>query len=279
MTLRTGVFSLLAAVTVVGACNLAFNWGKDYKPESSSNPVSNVSISNDTVKGNIIDDLSAKDPYEKVAKTIGRHKTNGRVVYFTTDFNFLSVKNAVERLKELESKSSAPIYLLIDSPGGSVLDGATLISQIEASKAPVYTVCTRLCASMAAMTHSYGAKRLATDRALLMFHPASGGAQGQIPNMVSMLKSITRYVDKMSANIVGRSRLSRQEYESLVAYEIWIDSEDSLKKGLVDEIVSLDVANRPSGFSPNSDEGHEEKVTTPHKINFELISPYAKDLW
>lgn len=213
-------------------------------------------------------------------KQIAKQTVNKkRVVYFLNEFSYESVSQAVTELKKLEAESSDPIYLLIDSPGGSVLDGGTLISQMEASKAPVHTVCIRLCASMAAMTHSYGKQRYSLDRAILMYHPASAGVQGQLPNMLSLLNTIQRYVDKMNANLVSRSKMPKAEFDSLVAYELWIDSEDALKRGLIDGIVSLNVDNTPSQVSALPVPKTEPEEGTKPRINFQWISPYAKQLW
>ncbi len=201
-----------------------------------------------------------------------------RVVYFLDQFTYESVTSAVTQLKKLESESSDPIFLLIDSPGGSVLDGGTLISQMEASKAPVYTVCIRLCASMAAMTHSYGKQRYALDRAILMYHPASAGVQGQLPNMISLLTTIQHYVDKMNANVISRSKMSKADFESKVAYELWSDAEDSLKNGFIDGIVSLNVDNLPQGVASTGESVPDEEQGR-RGLTFQWISPYANQLW
>lgn len=194
-----------------------------------------------------------------------------RVLYFVDDFNFHSVRSTVEKLKELESKSNSPIWLLIDSPGGSVIDGATLISQIEASKAPVYTVCTRLCASMAAFLHSYGHKRYMLDRAILMYHPASASASGQLPNMLSLLKTVQRIIDKMNSNIYTRAKIEKSEFEKLIAYELWIDAEDATNKGLNDGIVNLNIPNVPSNQSSSQlEEKRNSNKKFPTTVQFNL---------
>jgi ATP-dependent Clp protease protease subunit len=193
-------------------------------------------------------------------KRVVKHTASkDRVLYLVDQVQFNSVQPLVNRIKELNAKSKDPIYLLIDSPGGSVIDGASLISEMEASAAPVYTVCTRLCASMAAMIHSYGTKRLALDRAILMYHPASGGASGQVRNMLSQITAVNSLIEKMVANVTGRSKITPEEFQRLVAYEIWIDAEDATIKGHNDEIVNLNV---PSYL--------------PQNVTFELTPPDGK---
>lgn len=200
-----------------------------------------------------------------------------RVVYFTSEFNAVSVSNAISRIQQLNKEGSDDIWLLLDSPGGSVLDGAALISVMESSKAHVNTVCMRLCASMAAMTHSYGFKRYSTDRAILMYHPASGGASGQIPNMLSLIGTIQRYVDKMNANVIKRSKIPAEEFNRAVAYELWVDAEDSLSKGLIDGIVSLDVNTPAAQEEEQSEEKKSTVVPSPGKnFNFTWTSPYPQ---
>jgi ATP-dependent Clp protease protease subunit len=262
--------SLLVAVGLLAYTNASFN--------QSSTP-ENITVQSATVSGNITDKrLSADGELVVAAKNVLKTAVNkNRVLYLNRVVDYDSAQELTDQIKKLQANSSEPIWLLIDSPGGSILDGATLISEMEASKAPVYTVCTRLCASMAAMIHSYGVKRYATDRAILMYHPASAGAQGQVPNMLSQLTTITRYVDKIVANVVKRSKVTLDEYNKLVAYELWIDAEDASAKGLVDGIVNLNVANYPEPAlklspalpQPNEDRGNRNRKT----FDVQMISP------
>jgi ATP-dependent Clp protease protease subunit len=224
-----------------------------------------------TVTGNLVDQrMKAQATPVLQTKTLIKVKVNkSRVIYLDEEVTFASSNRVSNSIKEMASKSSEPIYLLIDSPGGSVLDGTLIINEMEASSAPVYTVCTQLCASMAAMIHSYGAKRYSVDRAILMFHPASGGAEGQVPNMLSQLTTLQRYTDKLVANVIARSRVSKEEYNTLVAYEMWVDAEDSYTKGLVDGIVSLDIPYfKMPGLTIDDKVGPKNKVPT-----FKLIAP------
>lgn len=237
------VFLILAslAFTAVTGTALYKNSSNNVKTSSET-----VSIPGQTVTSDATSAKLLAVPTAKVNKAVTRYVLNPkRVIYLTTQVSFQSAQDLSNQIKQLNQQSSEPIYMLIDSPGGSVLDGAILASEMEASKAPVYTVCTRLCASMAAMLHSYGAKRFVLDRAVLMYHPASGGAGGQVPNMISQLTTIDRYINKMVANLVSKTKLSQAEFDKLVAYELWIDGEDAVNKGFADGIVNLNVPNYP----------------------------------
>lgn len=147
-----------------------------------------------------------------------------------------------ERLAEeisLMKKSKEPIVILIDSPGGSVFSGEKIVSAIEASDSDVYTVCVGMCASMAAIIHQYGTKRLATDRSILMFHDAAGIVGGRVGEMLSLLGMIKRKIDKSNHYIANRSKMTYDELIRLESNNYWVDSEDAKEKGLVDDLVAV----------------------------------------
>lgn len=132
-----------------------------------------------------------------------------------------------------------PIVILIDSPGGSVFSGEKIVSAIESVNAEVYTVCIGMCASMAAIIHQYGTKRLATDRSVLMFHDAAGMVGGRVSEMLSVLSMIKRKIDKSNHYIANRSKMSYDELVRLESSNFWIDAEDSIEKGLIDGLVRI----------------------------------------
>lgn len=108
---------------------------------------------------------------------------------------------AAAMIRTMSSISKDPIYLVLYSPGGSVIDGAALISTMQASIAPVYTICYSFCASMAAMIHQYVVQRYMTDRSILMFHPASFGTSGEVDKVFSQTRTIQRYINKIEMEV------------------------------------------------------------------------------
>lgn len=140
------------------------------------------------------------------------------------------------------ANSSARISIVLDSPGGSILEGAKVISAIEGVRAPVDTICTELCASMAAMIHSYGAQRYITDHSLLMYHDWAGGFQGDGSHIGSLYAAVARFVKRMNAHISERSGIPLEKLEIGELKQIWVDSEDATDQGFNDAIVSPDIA-------------------------------------
>ena len=119
------------------------------------------------------------------------------------------------------------------------MTGAELVSYIKSSGMTINTVCNGICASMAAQLHQSGKKRFMAEKSLLMFHPASGGVRGTLEQMLSQLKTIKLYVDRMDQEAVSRSKITYEEFRSLVADEIWLEGVDAIRLGFSDELVLL----------------------------------------
>jgi len=156
------------------------------------------------------------------------------------------------------------IFIFLNSPGGSVLDGAQIIAAMQSSKVPVHTVCLQLCASMAAMIHAYGTTRNMTDRAILMYHDAAGGVEGYVPHMLSQLNTIDRYTKKMSTYIARRAGIDPLVFIASLSQQVWRDSEDATAQHFNDNIVSLNL----KGFSQETKKSVRESLrNTKIKLN------------
>lgn len=165
-----------------------------------------------------------------------------RVLWLATPVVEDVVDTLNRQLVELDKQSDKPIWLYIDSPGGSVFAGTKLIGQMQSLRSPVHTVCVSICASMAAVIHQHGTQRLSTNHAVLMFHPISGGFQGELPQMESRMRWVKRTGEKMNAYIVSRSKMGADEFSRLERNEFWVDAQDSLEFGLIDNVAGLNVS-------------------------------------
>lgn len=155
----------------------------------------------------------------------------------------MNALQAADEINELASISNDPIYLVLSGPGGSVLAGNVVIAAIEASKAPVYTICIMICASMDSMIHQYGKKRYMTDRSWIMFHPASGGVSGEVDKSYSRLKFVRRYIEKVDQDVARKQQITYEQYKAKASVEYWVDSEDAVTNKVADSIVNV-ISNK-----------------------------------
>lgn len=173
-------------------------------------------------------------------KVVTLNLTNDNTVTLYGEVDINTVEVVIKNINEKKKKQPERIYLLITSPGGSVLAGAKLISLIEGSDTPIDTVCVTLCASMGAQIHAYGVKRYMTDRSSLMFHPASVGMQGELETIISRIKYLNQYINKMDAYVARRTGIPYDQFKKRIRDELWLDSKEATQENFNDDIAYLE---------------------------------------
>jgi len=101
-----------------------------------------------------------------------------RIIFLGQEVNDSIANRIVAFLLYLDSEDpSKPIYLYINSPGGSVTAGMAIYDTMQYIKSEVITICVGLAASMGAFLLASGSpgKRLALPHARIMIHQPMGG--------------------------------------------------------------------------------------------------------
>lgn len=141
-------------------------------------------------------------------------------------------------------KRDYPIYLVVDSPGGSIVDGKDFIEFAQTIK-NLHTV-TLFAASMAsAIVESLPGRRYITANGVLMFHRAAGGFQGtfevgEVESQLAFAKAVVLSLEKVNA---ARMEMSLEDYKARAVYEWWIYGEDSLSAKAADEVVMVQCSD------------------------------------
>lgn len=121
------------------------------------------------------------------------------------------------------------INVRINSIGGSVLDGYSIISSILNSEIPVYTYIDGLAASIAGVIAVAGKKCYMMDYGTLMMHNPSGGSDN---NVLALVK------DTLVTILSNRTSKTAEEISTMMDKETWLSSSEALNMGLVDEVIS-----------------------------------------
>lgn len=204
-----------------------------------------------------VDNILYKTPVEFPTENVVRkQKKVTNLILSQNDTVFLLGEvgsDAISTAQEITQKSlhNKIVYLVINSPGGSVLDGALIVSAIQASRVPVVTICSQLCASMAAIIFESGAKRLMVDRAVLMFHDAAGGVQGTFPQIKDRFDFFSSYVNKMDNEIAHRAGIPLSQFMAKLNPECWRDAEDSLNEHFSDGYANLVFSGTTASEGPS----------------------------
>lgn len=157
---------------------------------------------------------------------------------FVKLYGEIDEKMAADVIEQIQAanreKSAKPIFLFINSPGGSILDGGRIIDAMLASRRPVVTVCVSFCASMGAMTFEYGAKRVMFRHAVLMFHEASMGSQGDLSHVSAQVALVNRIVAGYEVDIAKRAGLTVDEYRAHEAAQWWLLTDEAVAARMAD---------------------------------------------
>jgi ATP-dependent protease ClpP protease subunit len=161
-------------------------------------------------------------------------------------------------MRELSKKlpKSTPIYLVMDTPGGSIFEGMHFIDFAKALPQKVHTV-TLFSASMGFQIVQNLDTRYITRTGILMSHRATvsglgGQLKGEFESRYKMLRRSVDYLDFVAAKRMG---ISTKDYEAMVLNEYWVYGYDAVAAKAADEEVLVKC-----GDSMNGDE--ELKIGT-----------------
>ena len=129
-----------------------------------------------------------------------------------------------------------PIYLHINSFGGSLYAAFTAIDIIERSEIPVYTIIEGASASAATLISIVGKKRYITPNAYMLIHQLRSWVSGKMSDISDEYVNLTQLTDKIKEIYKKYTKIPEENLEDLLKHDLWWDSEKCKSVGLVDEI-------------------------------------------
>jgi ATP-dependent protease ClpP protease subunit len=147
---------------------------------------------------------------------------------------------ALIKLDIERGKKYYPLYLVLDTPGGSI-DSGEMFIEITKSIKNLKTI-TVFAASMgSAIVEALPGERLIISSGILMFHRAAGQIQGQFETgeMESRLEMYKQYVRRMEQRNADRMKMPLSVYKKKVKDELWYTSSAAISEMAADRTVSL----------------------------------------
>jgi ATP-dependent Clp protease protease subunit len=173
-----------------------------------------------------------------------------------------------EALKLDESlPKNKPIYLVLDTPGGSVDSGLSLITTLQGLGRPVHTI-TMFAASMGFQIAQNLNDRLILPNGVLMSHHARGGVQGEFggakgSQIEKRMEWIISTIDRMDRQTVLRTngKKTLEQYQQEYENELWSLSDHAVKNGYADRVVIPKCAKDLSGTKETESSFFGMKIT------------------
>lgn len=138
----------------------------------------------------------------------------------------------------LKSKSSDPIDIYINSPGGSVYAGLAIydtIKHLQKQGVVINTYATGLVASMAAILLISGNTRFSLPNSTIMFHQISSFTEGKLEDMKVDLKETERLQNVL--NEIITKEVSKEILNYCKYTDFYLDSQKAIEFSVIHKIL------------------------------------------
>ena len=165
-----------------------------------------------------------------------------RILFLGQEVNDGIANSLVAQMLYLDSEdSSKPIYLYINSPGGSVTAGLAIYDTMKYVKSDLVTFCVGLAASMGAFLLSAGTKgkRLALPHSRIMIHqPLGGTAQRQASDIEIEAREILRIKEMLNKSMAEMTGQTYEKIEKDTDRDYFLSAEEAKNYGLIDRVIT-----------------------------------------
>ena len=165
-----------------------------------------------------------------------------RILFLGQEVNDGIANSLVAQMLYLDSDDNTkPIYLYINSPGGSVTSGLAIYDTIKYVKSDVVTICVGLAASMGAFLLAAGTKgkRVALPHSRIMIHqPLGGTSQRQASDIEIEAKEILRIKDMLNMSMADMTGQSFEKIEKDTDRAYFLSAEEAKNYGLIDRVIT-----------------------------------------
>ncbi|MEB3338219.1 MAG: ATP-dependent Clp protease proteolytic subunit [Leptolyngbyaceae bacterium] len=178
-------------------------------------------------------------PYEQWVSIYTRLQVE-RILFLGQEVTDGLANRLVATMLYLDSDDpTKPIYLYINSPGGSVTAGMAIYDTMQYIKADVVTICVGLAASMGSFLLMAGSKgkRLALPHSRIMIHQPSGGTRGQATDIEIEAKEIVRIRKQLNLIYADRTGKPLEKIEKDMDRDFFMSAQEALEYGLIDQVI------------------------------------------
>jgi ATP-dependent Clp protease protease subunit len=150
-----------------------------------------------------------------------------------------SASDLARRLIALDADSSAPIDMLLSSPGGHLESGDAIHDILRFIAAPVNMIGTGWVGSAA--THLYLAvpreRRFCLPNTRFLIHQPSGGAGGQATDIAIHAQEIIKARERIARVIARETGKPLETVQLDIERDRWLSAEEAVEYGLVGRII------------------------------------------
>ena len=131
---------------------------------------------------------------------------------------------------------NVPIYLHINSFGGSLYDAYAAVDAIKNLRVPVYSIIEGCAASAGTIISVVCTKRFIGKNAHMLIHQLSSSMWGKMSEIEDEYKHLNELMKQIKRLYGEYTKISKKELTELLKHDIWLNPQTCIQYGLVDAI-------------------------------------------
>jgi ATP-dependent Clp protease protease subunit len=133
-----------------------------------------------------------------------------------------------------------PIHVYINSGGGCADSGFTIYDMLRFFKAPVYTVCSGMCASAAILIFlaAKKGKNYSLPNSRFMLHQPSTGVRGTASDIEITADEINKTRIRYNQIVADITKKSLEEVSKDADRDFWMSPDEAKKYGMVSKVIT-----------------------------------------
>jgi ATP-dependent Clp protease protease subunit len=131
-----------------------------------------------------------------------------------------------------------PIWLHINSGGGSLFDGFGLADQLVHVKTPIYSIVEGYTASAATLISMSCTKRFILPSAYMLVHQLSSMAWGTYEQIKDDVHLMDMAMERLIDFYAVHSNMKRKAIKKMLSRDSWFNANECIEKGFVDGIYA-----------------------------------------
>lgn len=186
---------------------------------------------------------SDSDDDDDEESKIGRENNH---VYFYSEVSRESIFKLNILLREAEkfvhttsfdlNVKNIPIYLHINSFGGSLYDAYAAVDAIKNLRVPIYSIIEGCAASAGTIISVVCNKRFIGKNAHMLIHQLSSSMWGKMSEIEDEYKHLNELMKQIKRLYGEYTKISKKELTELLKHDIWLNPQTCIEYGLVDDV-------------------------------------------
>lgn len=199
----------------------------------------NTIYSNSTVTGSLTPYILEERELRVTQMDIFSRLMMDRIIWVAGPVNDQMSTVVQAQLMFLDNVDERDITMHVDSPGGSVKSGLSMVDVMNYIASDVSTINTGMAASMGSILLGNGekGKRFSLPNSKVMLHQVSAGAQGHVEDMKISIEQAVKYNDKLFGMLGEFTGKSMEQVLKDCNRDNWLDSDEALAYGIIDGVI------------------------------------------